>query len=50
LLAALAFFTGLAVRFQKDTKTSLIEALKAKAAVNSAPAVPLQPVDPPAAK
>lgn len=50
LLAALAFFTGLAVRFQKDTGASLIEALKMKAAASSAPVVPLTPVEPPAAK
>lgn len=34
-LAAAAFFTGLAVRYQKETGGSLIEAIKAKAAQRS---------------
>ena len=56
ILAALAFFTGLAVRFQKDTGGSLIQAIGAKTAASAvrtspvAPAAPAAPVEPPAAK
>jgi pSer/pThr/pTyr-binding forkhead associated (FHA) protein len=50
ILAALAFFTGLAVRYHKDTGSSLIEALKMRAAASSAPAVHLKPMVTPAAK
>ena len=50
VFAAVAFFTGLAVRYQKDTRSSLIEALKMRAATSSAPAAPLKPIETPAAK
>jgi pSer/pThr/pTyr-binding forkhead associated (FHA) protein len=40
ILAALAFFTGLAVRYQKDTGDSLIRAIQEHSAMKSAP-VPL---------
>ncbi len=50
ILAAAAFFTGLAVRHQKDTRGSLIEAIKMRAAASSTPAIPLKPLEVPAAK
>lgn len=50
ILAAVAFFTGLAVHYQKDTGASLIEALKMRWTANSAPAIPLKPMEPPAVK
>ncbi len=41
ILAAAAFFAGLAVRYQKETRGNLIEAVKAhRAAVKPAPVVP----------
>lgn len=40
ILAALAFFTGLAVRYQKDTGGSLIRAIQEHSAMKSAPAPP----------
>jgi hypothetical protein len=41
ILAAIAFFVGLAVRHEKETGGSLIDAIKAKsAAPRSAPAAP----------
>ena len=40
ILAALAFFTGLAVRYQKDTGDSLIRAIQEHSAMKSAPAPP----------
>lgn len=41
ILAAISFFVGLAVRHQKETGSSLIDAIKAKpAASQSAPALP----------
>lgn len=56
ILAALAFFAGMAVRFQKDTGGSLIRAIGAKSAgaavrvVPVAPATPVPPVESPASK
>jgi pSer/pThr/pTyr-binding forkhead associated (FHA) protein len=41
ILAALAFFAGLAVRYQKDTGSSLIRAIQEHSAMKSAPVVPL---------
>ena len=47
ILAAAAFFAGLAVRYQKETGGNLIEAVKAhRAAVKPAPAAPAAPVTP----
>lgn len=43
ILAAVAFFTGMSVRFQKETGRSLIEAIQTKAATASAPATPVAP-------
>jgi FHA domain len=47
ILAAAAFFAGLAVRYQKETGGNLIEAVNAhRAAVKPAPAVPVVPITP----
>ena len=46
ILAAAAFFAGLAVRHQKETGASLIEAIQARAAVNTTPATPATPAAP----
>jgi pSer/pThr/pTyr-binding forkhead associated (FHA) protein len=40
ILAAAAFFTGLAVRYQKETGGSFLEAIRVKLAAESAPATP----------
>ena len=40
ILAAVAFFTGLVVRYEKETGGSLIDAIKANVATKQAPAVP----------
>lgn len=45
ILAALAFFAGLAIRHQKETGGSLIDAIRANAAPKAAPAAPA-PFDP----
>lgn len=45
ILAAAAFFAGLAVRYQKETGGSLIDAIQAKPAAPSAPAAPAPPAD-----
>lgn len=46
ILAAAAFFTGMAVRYQKETGGSLVQAIQAKGAATSAPAVPGVPAVP----
>jgi pSer/pThr/pTyr-binding forkhead associated (FHA) protein len=43
ILAAAAFFTGMSIRFQKETGGSLVEAIRMKAAAATAPAVPGTP-------
>ena len=56
ILAAVAFFTGMSVRFQKETGKSLIDAIKMKSALSAAGlapgtnAVPATPVEAPAAQ
>jgi len=50
ILAAAAFFAGLAVRYQKETGGSLIEAIRTHTAVRVAPATPVAPVQPAPAK
>lgn len=45
VLAAAAFFAGLAVRFQKETNGNLLDAIRAHKAEKSAPAVPGTPAD-----
>ena len=46
ILAAAAFFAGLAVRFQKETNGNLIEAVKAHQAVKPPPAAPAGTIAP----
>lgn len=46
ILAAAAFFAGLAVRFQKETNGNLIEAVKAHRAVKPVPATPAGTIAP----
>lgn len=43
ILAAAAFCAGLAIRFEKETRGNLLEAVKAHKAVRMAPAVPVTP-------
>ncbi len=43
VLAAAAFFTGLAIRHQRDTGASLIDAIRAKPSLQSAPAAAAPP-------
>ncbi len=46
ILAAVTFFAGMAIRYQKETGASLINAIKTKIAVNSLPATTTEPTPP----